>query len=262
MGVFVLVCLAVAVTTSVGGSESPQARGFDEDPWSSMAQPWTSMTQQPEVLIVKEKGGGGSAASNMKMKDITPIICLLAPLLLAAIILPAKMSMMMNGMMGTNGMMPMIPMMPIPIQNGLFMPNTNLPLTALLTSGLGGNNNNNLGLPIFKDFIASKMYSQDTSREIDDRNSTESPVGFASNFNESSEENALEYKKINKKNEWYATSVPQYVTTVVPKIKKKNEQKKNKGDAGNSEWSSRVWSAEEPKANELLNLFNVLSYLF
>ncbi|GIX79305.1 uncharacterized protein CDAR_290541 [Caerostris darwini] len=158
MATKVLVLVAMMVTTTLAqDGVKIQARGMDEGPWSMM-------NQQPEVLIVKEKGGmptnGGTMG--MSMKDLTPIICLLAPLLLAAIMIPAKMTMMMNNMMGNmgNGMFPMLPMIPM-LPNGMLpmLPNgmlpgiPGLPLSAMLTSG-----SHSLQLPVFKGGVVSKEF--------------------------------------------------------------------------------------------------------
>lgn len=251
MDAFVLASLVMAMAVCVTGSESTQARGFDEDPWNSM-------NQQPEVLIVKEKGGGApsSGSSGMKMKDLTPIICLLAPLLLAAIMLPAKMTMMMNGMMGTNGIMPF----PMPFMPTMMMPNNlpftnSLPLTALLTSGMGSGNNP-FGLPIFKDSFISKMFPENVSRESDKDNDTHP----SDSFNNEYSSNVFDRTKEKEVHDWFFGSTPPSVKTK----KKSKTHKKNKGDIGKTEWSTRVWSEDESKmslADEIIKLLEDISGL-
>lgn len=155
MDAIVLLSLTMVVATCASGSESTQARGFDD---------WSSMSQQPEILIVKEKGGGQSMQSSSKMKDLTPLLCLLAPLLLAAIMLPSKMTMMMNDM--NTMMMPMpATMMPGTMMPGI--PNQLMPfrVTAMLTNGMLNNNNIPVSLPLFKSFIESKTFSEDLGQQ-------------------------------------------------------------------------------------------------
>lgn len=245
MDTFVLASLVVVMTVCATGRESTQARGFDEDPWNSM-------NQQPEVLIVKEKGGGvpSSGSSGMKMKDLTPIICLLAPLLLAAILIPAKMTMMLNGMMGNNGIMPF----PQPFMQTMMMPNNfpftnSLPLTALLTSGMGSGNNP-FGLPIFKDSFISKMFPENVTRQNDKDNNTYP----SDKFNNEYASNMLDPLKENEVYDWFFGTTPPSVKT-----KKKNKtNKKNKGDIGKTQWSTRVWSEDKSKislADEIIKLF-------
>lgn len=247
MDTFVLAFLIVVMTSCVTGKESTQARGFDEDPWNTMSQ-------QPEVLIVKEKGGASSGSAGMKMKDLTPIICLLAPLLLAAILIPAKMTMMLNGMMGANGMMPF----PMPFMQPMMMPNNfpytnNLPLTALLTSGMGSGNNP-FGLPIFKDSFISKMFPENVTRQNDN------DTYPSDSFNDEYASNMLDRLKENEVHDWFFTSTP-----LSEKTKKKNKtNKKNRGDVGKTQWSTRVWSEDKSQisvADEIIKLFEDILHL-
>lgn len=246
MDTFVLASLVMVMIVCVTGRESTQARGFDEDPWNSM-------NQQPEVLIVKEKGGGApsSGSSGMKMKDLTPIICLLAPLLLAAIMIPAKMTMMLNGMMGTNGIMPFpLPFMqPMTMQNNFPLTNT-LPLTALLSSGMGSGNNP-FGLPIFKNSFISKMFPENVSRLLNDEDNDTYP---SDSFNNEYASNMFDHLKEKEVDDWFFVTTPPSVKT-----KKKNKtNKKDKGDIGKTQWSTRVWSEDKSKislADEIIKLF-------
>lgn len=250
MEVFALLFLTMVVTTCVSASESILARGFDEGPWSS--------NQQPEILIVKEKGGSQSAASSSsKMKDLTPLLCLLAPLLLAAILLPSKMTMMMNGMMGSNQMV--MPNMMMPMPQNMMMPGAGplyaFPLTAMLSSGLGSNSKP-LSLPLFKSMIESKKFSEDGNHLGDKNNATQPSDGLANGL----VINIFERSKENKENEWYVADTQ---TTLVPfehkPAKDSKKHKRRKGDPEKSEWSSRVWPAEKSKttlADEMLNLFD------
>lgn len=238
---FVLMSLTMIVATCTGGKEPTQARGFDEGPWM-MDQ------QQPEILIVKEKGGSAPAASSSssKMKDLTPIICLLAPLLLAAILLPAKMTMSMNGMMSNNMQNGMLP-------NGfMMMPNGMVPLTALMTSGVG--NANLMGLPLYKDSILSKKFSNDNEQQ-ERVNETFSENNSSNKYMR----NTLKHNEKNKETAWFATNLSGYKTTIKRPIVKTNEKIKGfktKGDAENDEWVSRVWSTETTIADEILKIFD------
>lgn len=237
MTAFVLASLVMVMTACVTGKESTQARGFDEDPWNAMSQ-------QPEVLIVKEKGpSSGSAA--MKMKDLTPIICLLAPLLLAAILIPAKMTMMLNGMMGP---------FPMPFMQPMMMPNNfpytnHLPLTALLTSGMGSGHNP-FGLPTFKDSFISKMFPENVTRQNDKDNDSYP----SDSFNNEYASNMSDRLKENEVHDWFFSA-----TSLSEKTKKKNKtNKKNKGDVDKTQWSTRVWSEDKSQnsvADEIIKLF-------
>lgn len=232
--------------------EGVSARGMDE--WSMMGG-----GMQPEVLIVKEKGGNGGghppAKSGMDMKDLTPIICLLAPLLLAAIMIPAKMTMMMNGLMAmnpmippmmpmTNGMLPMIPMMPT---TGLLQQTPYALLSAMLTGG----NSHNQQLPIFKNSILSKEFTEKNFSENNTTNDYQIKVS-----SHPVDKDRLDFCKKNKndcKKEFYNT----YLTS--KEESKQNGLQKRNGMNIEKNVSSRVWNARSrliSVADQILNFLD------
>ncbi|GFQ73343.1 uncharacterized protein TNCT_311851 [Trichonephila clavata] len=253
----VLATMMMTVVLPKSDSSAIQARGMDEGPWSMM-------NQEPEVLIVKEKGGGMSNGGNMgmNMKDLTPIICLLAPLLLAAIMIPAKMTMMMNGMMGNGGnmggMIPMVlPMLPngmlpgiggmlpgiggmlpgiggmLPMPGGGILP-TGKKFQALLKDGTQ--------LPISKKEIASKEFSDEYRNQLNQTFDDED-VNDVENTCKGKDCKKGDLRSFFSGKEW---------------LKKRKMQ--TSGDTAReeaNEWSSRVWSEKAYKttiANQILNL--------
>ncbi|KAF8769922.1 hypothetical protein HNY73_017513 [Argiope bruennichi] len=244
MALKVLALAAMAVTlvqAEISEGGIIQARGMDEGPWSMM-------NQQPEVLIVKEKGGAAAhgGTMGMSMKDLTPIICLLAPLLLAAIMIPAKMTMMMNNMMGNGlgGMFPMLPMIPM-FPNGMLpmLPNGMLPglpglpgvpMSALLTGG-----SSSLQLPIFKEGIVSKEF---TGKEF---------VG-GKNLNDTMDR----YDDCKKKESCQKGPLKLLLSGKEALLKRRLQTSEDHLREA-SDWSSRVWSDNKNKkslANEILRL--------
>ncbi|GFS85696.1 hypothetical protein NPIL_516551 [Nephila pilipes] len=198
-----------------------------------------------------------SGNMGMNMKDLTPIICLLAPLLLAAIMIPAKMTMMMNGMMGGGGggIGGMIPMVMLP--NGMLpgiggmLPGIGgmlpggggmLPgiggLTGLLMSGSSGTQ-----LPVFKKF-GGKEFSDGN------RNQSNETLG---DDNVPDEEHSCDGKECKKGDLSNFFSGKEWLK----KRKMQTSGDATKGDT--NEWSSRIWSEKTYKttlANQILSLLN------
>ncbi|GFY63358.1 uncharacterized protein TNIN_327031 [Trichonephila inaurata madagascariensis] len=269
MAINAIVLAAMMMTTVLPGSDSSaiQARGMDEGPWSMM-------NQEPEVLIVKEKGGGMSNGGNMgmSMKDLTPIICLLAPLLLAAIMIPAKMTMMMNGMMGNmgnmGGMIPMVlPMLPngmlpgiggmlpgiggmlpgiggmLPMPGGGILP-TGKNFQALLTSGFDGTQ-----LPISKKENSSKEFS---GKEFSDE--------YRNRLNQTfDDEDGNDIESSCKGKDCKKGDLSSFLSGKEWLKKRKMQTSEDTTREETKEWSSRVWSEKAYKttiANQILNLLN------
>lgn len=244
-------CLFLLATSlDVVLSSDTRGRGMDE---------WSMMGGQPEVLIVKEKGGNGGShapSKSMDMKDLTPILCLLAPLLLAAIMIPAKMTMMMNGMMAMNPMInpqmngnyPMYPMLPMmsPLSPYSMM-------SSLLTSGSGGSQQ----LPIgFKTGILSKEFAEKNFSNGTDNGRK----NFSSDGVDSGEDGQSTVCRKNKKG-CKKSFYDKYLSSKESSYLKHNDAKFEKKNG-----SSRVWNARSNQiisvADQILNLLNEVENMF
>ncbi|GBN61672.1 hypothetical protein AVEN_83336-1, partial [Araneus ventricosus] len=247
MALKVLILAAVAAGLAQAGRDEGgviQARGMDEGPWSMM-------NQQPEVLIVKEKGGppANGGTMGMSMKDLTPLLCLLAPLLLAAIMIPAKMTMMMNNMMGNGGggmfpMLPMIPMLPngmLPMFPGGVFPGGMLP-GGMLPGGM---------LPGLPGIIPGRLRVTDLLSS----GSSSSNVVAGKEFVDGNKNATVDSYDDCKEREGCKKGPLSYILSAKEALMKRKMQTSGGHLKETRDWSSRVWSDRKNQAslaNEIL----------